>query len=178
MKRKVKVRMVCKDGRIRTIRMNFSTFMKKIKRNELGKISFNKKLRRWVWRKTKIPEAEKKVERKVEKIEKMAERKKVEPKTFKVYAKIKYENKGKPYKNFYLDGYTYIKAFDEEEAKKLMRNLIEAEFPHFPKVEYHIEEVKEEEAEPFGMLLYKHRKEERWHQRRLKSYVWNIYRLW
>ncbi|MEM5813433.1 MAG: hypothetical protein QXU71_03675 [Candidatus Aenigmatarchaeota archaeon] len=169
--RKVKVRMVCRDGKIRTIRMKWSTFMKKIKRNEVAKISFNKKLRRWVWKKTMIPEVIEKIEKKIEKIEKKAIREKLEPKVFKVHAKIRYEKKGKPYKNFYLDAYTYIKASNEEEAKQIMEDLIRAEFPDFPKIELHAEEIKEEEAENFGILMYKHRKEERWRIRRLDTYV-------
>lgn len=163
---KIKVRIVCRDGIVRTYKMNRNNFQKQVKANELRKVSFNKQLRRWVWKRTEVKEAKKKIEKKVEKIPEKKE------KFFKVYAKIRYNAKEiPPYRHFYLDAYSYFKAKDEDEAKEMMKELIQSHFEEFPNIELHAEEVDEKEVEPEGAILYKHKKEEKWKQIRIDSYV-------
>jgi hypothetical protein len=163
----LKILLVCKDKRVRSIRVKASTFFRNVKKGIYKKVSFRKKAKKWVWAKTEIEEKMEKIEKKIKRIPEEKE------KFYKVNFKLRYERKDKAYKNLYIDGYIYVKAKDKEEAINIVKPILEEQFNDIVAnlVMYYAEEVSEKDAEVFGRILHKHRRWEEWKQTILKSFI-------
>ncbi len=167
MVRYLKILLVCRDRRVRSIRVKAKTFFRNVKRGIYKKVSFRKKAKKWVWAKTEIEEKMEKIEKKIKRIPKEKER------YFKVNFKLRYEKRDKSYKNLYIDGYVYVKARNKEEAIDIAKTILEEQFNDIVAnlVMYYAEEVSEEEVETYGKILWKHRRLSEWRQRNISSFI-------
>lgn len=147
--KKIKIRLICRDGKIRAYRILRKNLKKYLK------VSYSKKLRRFVYRKLQLE--------KPKKLAKQEIRKKYK-KYFLVFVKIIYTT-AKKYKNFYLDALFKVIATDSNKALELVYQYLQAYFNQLTDVA--TARVKVVDKKTFNKtksyIIYKHNESEDFH---------------